>query len=77
MEEVPRNEACQVCGREGAVFHGRVKVPPGRIIEVWKCPKSMKYDCLQLALDKQRIETKEKREKEYEEAKKKGSFRVP
>ena len=49
------------------MFHGRSKVPPGRIIEVWKCDSARRRECLELALDKLRIDTKERREKEREE----------
>ena len=57
------------------MFHGRVKVPPGRIIEVWQCPKRLRKECLELMIEKMRIEAKEKREEE-EKNRKAGGFKI-
>jgi hypothetical protein len=69
-------ENCQICGREGAESYGRAKAG-GKMQEIWKCPNKMRFQCIELALYKQKLESVEKREKERDEWKRTGKLRPP
>lgn len=45
--------------------------------EIWKCPNKMRFQCIELALYKQKLESVEKREKERDEWKLTGKLRPP
>jgi hypothetical protein len=54
------------------VFLGRIRIVGQGIVERWACPPPARRMCLELALEKLRIDTKEKRQKDYEDRKKGG-----